>query len=79
MRKDHRSRRAQQDAEARNFADRQKTLRATMQRQYRNVYKHDMADPVGYSPTWETSSPNRHASITDATGWNPNKTPGTGD
>ncbi|WGF90864.1 hypothetical protein [Marinivivus vitaminiproducens] len=54
-------------------------MRATMQRQFRNVYKHDMAEPVGYSPTWETSSPNRHASINNTIGWSPTKIPGTGE
>lgn len=79
MKKDFRAQRAQRDAEARHLAERQRNFCKTIVQRANDFFKHDFADPVGYSPTWESSSPNRHATLTSTTGWDPNKTPGTGD
>lgn len=79
MKRDFRAQRAQRDAEARSHAQRQKDHRTALHRHFHAVYKHDMADPIGYSPIWETSSPNRHGSLNSTDGWDPTKLPGSGD
>lgn len=79
MTRDWRSQRAQRDAKARSNAQRQGDFRKTLHRHFQTIYRHDMADPVGYSAIWETSSANRHGTMNAATSWDPIKPPGTGD
>jgi len=79
MTRDFRAERARRDAAARAMATRQKNQRQTILRQATNVLRHDLADPVGYSPTWESTSPNRHATAISTTGVDPTKPPGAED